>query len=302
MEFRKNGLSFAEARAIDLVNFLAENGYHPVKVRGTDLWYLSPLRQEHTPSFKVNTKINTWYDFGIGKGGTLIEFGLLHYQCSLSDLMERLAGNLSLPRPSFNPITASQHAIPSKTVVTGENPLTSGSLTHYLAMRKIPFAVAEKFCRQIYYKQYGKQFYGIGFRNDSGGYEIRNALYKTSSSPKDITTIKNGGDIICVLEGFFDFLSFLVLYPDQALSHDFVILNSLSFFEKARAVMESYQAINLYLDNDNAGRETTLYARSIDKRYNDLSIVYESHKDLNDLLCGKTIPPIAFDPENARPP
>ena len=32
-------------------------------------WYLSPLRNERTPSFKVNDRINEWYDFGEATGG-----------------------------------------------------------------------------------------------------------------------------------------------------------------------------------------------------------------------------------------
>jgi hypothetical protein len=35
-------------------------------------WYLSPFRNEATPSFKVNQSANLWYDFGEGKGGTVI--------------------------------------------------------------------------------------------------------------------------------------------------------------------------------------------------------------------------------------
>ena len=38
-------------------------GYSPVKQQGNGLWYKSPLREEHEPSFKVNTDRNLWYDF-----------------------------------------------------------------------------------------------------------------------------------------------------------------------------------------------------------------------------------------------
>ena len=31
-------------------------------------WYLSPLRKEVTPSFKVNDRLNEWYDFGEATG------------------------------------------------------------------------------------------------------------------------------------------------------------------------------------------------------------------------------------------
>lgn len=70
-------LSFAEARKIDLVQYLSDLGFEPAKIRSNDYWYLSPLRQEKTPSFKVNRKLNVWFDHGIQKGGNLVNFGML---------------------------------------------------------------------------------------------------------------------------------------------------------------------------------------------------------------------------------
>jgi len=47
--------------------------YSPVKERGADLWYKSPLHEDNTSSFKVNKILNSWYDFGIGEGGSIID-------------------------------------------------------------------------------------------------------------------------------------------------------------------------------------------------------------------------------------
>jgi DNA primase len=74
MKFRNQRLSVEEARQIDLVNYLSTRGCGAVKIRNDDYWYLSPLRNETTPSFKVNRKLNRWYDHGLGKGGNIIDF------------------------------------------------------------------------------------------------------------------------------------------------------------------------------------------------------------------------------------
>ena len=63
-------LSIDEARQIDMVEYLSKLGHSPSKIKNFDYWYLSPLREEKTPSFKVNRKLNCWYDHGIGKGGS----------------------------------------------------------------------------------------------------------------------------------------------------------------------------------------------------------------------------------------
>ena len=52
--------------------YLAEQGLHPTKDNPRYGLYLSPLREEHMPSFKVDYERNLWYDFGLGEGGTLL--------------------------------------------------------------------------------------------------------------------------------------------------------------------------------------------------------------------------------------
>ncbi len=74
MDFSKQRLSIEEAKQTDLVDYLSKSGHQPAKVRGNDYWYLSPLREEKTPSFKVNRKLNRWYDHGLGKGGNIIDW------------------------------------------------------------------------------------------------------------------------------------------------------------------------------------------------------------------------------------
>src|SRR5690606_34209222 len=113
--------------------------------------------------------------------------------------------------------------------------------------------------------------------------EIRNPYFKASSSPKDITTIRNNSNQAIVFEGFTDFLSFKAIYKNQPVdTSDFVILNSLSFFEKARPFMEQHEGIRLYLDGDAAGQKCTRHALSLSKKYKDDSCLYQHHKDLND--------------------
>ena len=65
-------MTIQDAKQIKLADYLQSLGYTPVKQQGRSLWYKSPLRHETDASFKVNTELNQWYDFGIGKGGNII--------------------------------------------------------------------------------------------------------------------------------------------------------------------------------------------------------------------------------------
>jgi hypothetical protein len=283
-DFRKQGLSIREAKEMDMVNYLSTLGYEPAKTRNTDYWYLSPLREEKTPSFKINRKLNRWYDHGLGRGGNLIDFGIEYHQCTIGELLDKLSGNFSFQRPPSQTLKNMSKPEP-KIKVLGDFPLTSYALLRYLEQRHIPLEIARKYCREIRYELNGKTYYGIGFKNDSGGWEIRNPFFKAGSSPKDMTTFKNSSDEAVVFEGFIDFLSFQVLHKNlPGNSQDFVVLNSLSFFERARTFMEQHRAIRLYLDRDTTGQNYSCYALSLNGRYRDESSLYRHYKDVNDWL------------------
>ncbi len=47
-----------EAKKLSIVGYLQECGYPPARVGENAVWFLSPLRNERTPSFKVDTKLN----------------------------------------------------------------------------------------------------------------------------------------------------------------------------------------------------------------------------------------------------
>jgi len=277
-------LCINEAKNKDMVQFLSGLGYEPVKVRNNDYWYLSPLREEKTPSFKVNRKLNRWYDHGMGKGGNLVDFAILYHGCTVSELLQNLSGNLSLQKPSIQQ-SITRPEPENQIKILGDFILSSTALLRYLQQRRIPIDIADRYCREVRYELNGKVYYGIGFKNDLGGFEIRNPYFKASSSPKGITTIDNSAGEVIVFEGFTDFLSFKATHQqDPEDRFDFVVLNSVSFFETARPFLEKHNTIRLYLDRDATGQNCSRYALSLSSNYKDESSLYQNHKDFNDWI------------------
>ena len=85
-------MNIETAKQINLADYLHSLGYSPVKQQGINLWYKSPLREETEASFKVNTERNQWYDFGLGKGGGIIELAAHLYATDhVPYLLERIA-------------------------------------------------------------------------------------------------------------------------------------------------------------------------------------------------------------------
>lgn len=284
MDFRKQRLSLSEVKEMDMVDYLSLLGHVPVKIRNNDYWYLSPLRDENTASFKINRELNKWYDHGMGKGGNLIDFSILYHDCSVGELLQRLNNDFSFHEPAFQYTNITKKA-EHKIKVIKDSILDSYALSKYLNQRQIPIEIAREYCSEVRYEMNGKTYFGIGFKNDSGGWEIRNPYFKSSSSPKGITTFRNGADEVYVFEGFMDFLSFKILHknlPEN--SQDFVVLNTVSFFERARPFMEDHRSIWLYLDRDVTGRNCTHRALSLSRKYHDESSRYINHKDVNDWM------------------
>jgi hypothetical protein len=286
MEFSNQRLSLEVVKQTDIVAYLSNLGYEPTKARGNDYWYLSPLREEKTASFKVNRRLNRWYDHGLGKGGNIIDFAILFNNCTASEFLHQLSGSLSFQQPPVKHQAKQANSnVENKITILQEKAFSSFSLLRYLQLRKLPIELVQRHCRELKYEVNGKECFGIGFKNNSGGYEIRNPYFKASSSPKDITTLKNGTKETAVFEGFIDLLSFMAIHKNQQLRQtDYVVLNSISFFEKARPFMEGHDRIRLYLDRDTTGQNCSRYALSLSNKYKDESHIYRQYKDVNDWL------------------
>ncbi len=163
-----------EANQIDIVDYLSKLGYEPQKKLNNDYWYLSPLRNEKIPSFKVNRKLNVWFDFGEGIGGNLIDFGIRYFNCSVSELLARINQN-NISTFSFHSHVADEKKDTSqgKILIISEGSINSKHLVDYFHKRCIPLSIAEHFCSEIEFVLYGKKQSAIGFKNDAGGYELR---------------------------------------------------------------------------------------------------------------------------------
>ena len=93
-------------------------------------------------------------------------------------------------------------------------PLQNPALMDYLRSRNIPPEMAAHHVQEMYYRIGDKPYFALAFKNDAGGYELRNPRFKGSTSPKDITHIRQSGkknDSCFVFEGVMDYLSFIAI-------------------------------------------------------------------------------------------
>ena len=287
---------------ISIRDFLAWRGIQPKYERNGYGMYLSPLREERTPSFKVDYVRNLWYDFGLGEGGTLLTLVMRLERCDSREAVRRLqngekrdAGSASLSpsvgeRPAVggpSPVVRLA-AVPALRILS-DDPLRHPALIGYLVSRGIVPSVAAAFCREVRYEVNGRAFFAVGFRNDAGGWELRSARFKGGSSPKHITTIGNRSDMVIAFEGFMDFLAYLSLKHPERLRIDAAVLNSVVNLPKAIPFLSRHPVIHAFFDNDEAGRKTTSDLIRLCPRSEviDQSSFYSGHKDVNDYLIAR---------------
>ena len=164
-------------------------------------------------------------------------------------------------------------------------PLQDSRLLEYLKERGIVTDIAIPNCEEVRYCVHGKRYYAIGFRNRSGGLELRNRFFKGCIPPKDISLKRNGVDVCAVFEGFMDYLSAIQL---GIIASDCLVLNSVSNVEKALKALGGYRRIECFLDNDDAGRRALERLRvHFGEKVIDYSSLYTGHKDVNEFLLSQ---------------
>lgn len=297
-------MNIQQAKEILIIDYLNSLGYNPQKIMGKNYWFLSPFRNEKTPSFKVDVHSNLFYDFGMGYGGTIIDFGIKYYSITVSDFLKKLDDNFSFRKQklvnnnreelikidNLNDIGfyQSKNLETYKTKNIGNNQ----AITDYIQSRKIKIQIAQKFLCEIYYQISGKHYFGVGFKNGSDGYEIRNKYFKGCIGKKDITHFITGSNSVNIFEGFFDFLSWMQLNNYCQNNTDTIVLNSLALVEKARPLLQKYNSVNLYFDNDEAGINAGIHLKETIPKAIDHRKEYIFYKDLNEYItesCAKDV-------------
>lgn len=293
-------MNTTQAKKIPLQEILAKLGLQPVKTfkGGAELAYRSPFREEKEPSLFVNTQKNVWNDFG-DIGGNVLDFVIRYQNTDVKGalaFLEQIVGNNFVPLP-VKPVRVERtEPVPSENtfLLASIAPFSANksSLFDYITVdRKIDPLTAARYLKEVRFsnRENGKKYFAVGFPNLSGGFEIRNPYFKSSLGAKDMSFVKGSGrgKEVWIFEGFMDFLSKLTWDHSEIPPADCLILNSVSYFEKAVHFVRSsgYEIAKSFLDNDRAGDDTTLkFKAEFGALFFDKRSEYQEFKDLNEYL------------------
>ena len=271
---------------IPIADYLHARGIQPIKKYGSYALYNAPYREDHNASMKVDFARNLWFDFGLGKGGSIIDLVMLLQGCNAHEAISHLAGN----NLSFHSATPPKEKVaalsPSARHILGISEGLPPHLQRYLQEeRKIDLSLAKPYLRSVCYEVGGRTYIAIGFANRAGGYELRDdKTFKGTIAPKDISVIAGDANNVphCIFEGFMDFLSYLTMKGKEIAPC--IVLNSVSNVHRAVTYLREHHigCVRAFLDNDEAGRRAMQVLQSAGMSAEDMSRHYGGYKDLNE--------------------
>lgn len=271
---------------IPIADYLHARGIQPVKKYGSYALYNAPYREDHNASMKVDFARNLWFDFGLGKGGSIIDLVMLLQGCNAHEAISHLAGN----NLSFHSATPPKEKVaalsPSAWHILGISEELPPHLQRYLQEeRKIDLSLAKPYLRSVCYEVGGRTYIAIGFANRAGGYELRDdKTFKGTIAPKDISVIAGDANNVphCIFEGFMDFLSYLTMKGKEIAPC--IVLNSVSNVHRVVTYLREHHigCVRAFLDNDEAGRRAMQVLQSAGMSAEDMSRHYGGYKDLNE--------------------
>ena len=297
-----------QANQIPLTEILEAEGFKLLDLHsgGHELRYENPLREERTASFFVNPDKNVWKDFG-GEGGTPVDLVCKYQKTNISGALRWLESFkcTTSPKEPSSAQNASKSEVRPRYELVSAGPIQNKGLIYYLHTRCISAKVGKVYLLEVRYRDTdtGKEFYGLGIKNDAGGYSVRNKYFKTALAPQGFTTIKGsteGGAHQSrprrwhIFEGVIDFLTVLESVGKLQPAYDTIILNSVNNAQAAAAMLEEQYDVAelqlyLWMDNEVAG---TIAAQVVDKAVGqftslgtacyDARPVYAGYKDANE--------------------
>lgn len=164
-------MNLDEIKNISIKSYLESINCKQVSEKGYYGMYIAPYRKDSKASLRVNYNDNLWYDYGIGKGGSIIDMIMVINGCSFKEALALFENGIIAPNSfSFHrkELIKCSPTITIKKVKALENV----ALLEYLTSRKIDISVAKYYCNEIYYEVDAKPYFAIGFMNLSNGYEL----------------------------------------------------------------------------------------------------------------------------------
>lgn len=254
---------------VSIVDFLQRLGFEHKRKSGHEYFYHSPIRDSDTdPSFTVNDTDGKWYDHGEGKGGNIIDLSILLFNdIDVKNVVRKINDIYSgLDAKEYGLQIKYQHQPKEKIKkheIVDVRPLGNNyAISSYLESRGVlQTALDSGLVHEVYYdfiddENKRTRYFGAGWKNDSGGYDLRSKYGKICIDNKDILTVKGSTEKFVLFEGMMDYQSAIAL---KEVSHkdNAIILNTTAFTGRVINILKALNIARpeIYFDNGKGGRK-----------------------------------------------
>ena len=252
-------------KSISIVDYLHSLGYKETHTANQKKDYFFDLTNsgKQTGETHVSVPKNSFYDFGVERGGDIIQLVRKLHNLSFVDAVKHIQEDKKISSFSIldQPYQTTTHNNQqdnsyknSADIITLTNAAKIANLKSYAKERHISEEIL--YLSKVEYLLQDK-YYFLGLKNDSNGYSVRNKAIKGVRGVPNISTITyDPGSPYIVVEGMFEYLSILEMTKQNDLN--FIILNSTTFADQAADKINSIDnPILLILNGDNAGKKAT---------------------------------------------
>ena len=259
---------------VDYFHYLADKGRLKFdRQRGHDHYFFT----ENEKYSVSDTPRKGYYDFKAGEGGQIIKAVMKFEEKSWREAVDFLKdfSNTYIPETEKQGRQNAENKIPTpaqevdftpKNVLVRTFVPNNDKLLDYFAGRGISREILQQYAQQVHYhnKTSGKDYFGIGIPNQSGGYDVKSLFDEPYDKAKvgvsDISIIPGTRNEAVVFEGMTDMFSYLQMAKDNGKPNDrtLVVLNSITNTGTFIEQFQNYTGkIHLFLDGDKAGNDAT---------------------------------------------
>lgn len=257
----ENGLPVYELLSLDAV--LQALGHEPVARQGEELLY-APVFGAQTRNrfaFRVNSRLNTWYDSALGKGGKLIDFARSYWpELSDEDLAHRLGeiqcrswrkiGRKDRPRRKRRAIKLPHYRIERIGPLGFDQPITD------FLIRRGLWDDADLNLREVYYYRTDprgnrKNFCAAGWPTENGGWEVRAPNYTGCIGPRGMTFFSLSQLTLAIFPRYGDYLR--ARRDTCLLTVSVLVLNHADFLSASITRARQFERVLCYIDEKRDG-------------------------------------------------
>ena len=245
----KTRKKFVSKEELDYFFELQEKGLLIYEGKKNDKYiFREYFKDKATIELKAN---GYWKDFSNGEQGKLLEavikFEKYNWLESALYLKEKLENIKKEQSEKFN----------EKKKVIEESKVV---FRNYIDFYKNKFDISEELIKEYlvqvkYELPNGKQYYGVGMKNNSNGYELTNGKFSSKVGIQDITSIfyKNENKNVIIFNSTEDYLIYLTKQQVDKTREDVIILNEEKNWEKAQKIIKEkgYEKTIYITDTEN---------------------------------------------------